>query len=117
MDVGEVTNTDPELVTPDDPGVEDADPNPDTEPDSEIADEDLEDKVVEPGPADNDPEEDALELGPPWPGRSEKAGSPVTVTVGSMVVVIIVLVIMVVGPLKMITFPLPKMSICVAIEM
>jgi hypothetical protein len=34
-----------------------------------------------------------------------------------MVVVMIVLVMIVVGPLKMIVLPLPKMSICVATEM
>lgn len=123
MVVGEVTDADPELVAPDEPGVDDADSNPDTEPDPEIADKDPEASVAEvdtefePGPADDDAEEDAPELGLPSPGSSEKDGPLVKVTVGNMVVVITVLVMIVVGPLKMIVFPLPKMSICVAIEM
>lgn len=109
MVVGEVTDADPELEAPDDP-------------DPDIADEDPEDKIVEigtefePRPADDDPEEGAPELKPPSPGSPEIDGPTVVVTVGNMVVVMTVLVIMVVGPLKMIVFPLPKMSIWVAIE-
>ena len=52
---------------------------------------------------------EAPELEPPAPG--------LTVTVGKIVVVMTVLEMMVVGPLKMTVFPLPKMATAVEPEM
>jgi hypothetical protein len=80
------------LDAPDDPGADDTDPEPDGA----------------------DPVEDAPELSAPPPGSPVNDGVMVTVAVGNIVVVMTVLVIMVVGPLKIIVLPSPNISICVA---
>jgi hypothetical protein len=66
-----------------------------------------------PEPEKADPVADAPELIAPPPGSPMIDGVMVTVAVGNMVVVMTVLVMMVVGPLKIIVFPSPKISICV----
>ena len=83
MNAGE----DVEDVIVGDPDVDDADPDP---------------LVADPEPVDDDPEVD-----PPPPGSPVIDGVTVKVAVGYMVVVITVLVIMVVGPKKLIMFPSP----------
>jgi hypothetical protein len=68
----------------------------------------------DPKPDGVDPVGDAPELSAPPPGSPVNDGVMVTVAVGNIVVVMTVLVIMVVGPLKIIVLPSPKISICVA---
>lgn len=87
----------PEVPAEFDP--EDAGPGPDTE--------------FEPEPIGKEPEEEIAEVNPPPPpeGSAVIDGSTVTVKVEETVTVMVELVIMVVGPLKMIVLPLPKISI------
>jgi hypothetical protein len=82
-------------------GADDADPDP-----ALVAE-------LDPKPKEADPVEDAPELSAPPPGRPVIDGPTVTVAVGYIVVVMAVLVIMVVGPLKIIVLPSPNISICV----